>query len=172
MVVRSLTRVAFSVFGCLLLLEGCGFYLRTTDLTSYVATAAVSSSKSPQIVSSMVRHLTELGIDVNAKGTPDVVIKVHEHNFRQETSLLVPRGGLVEYELTLVVRLGISFRNDQSDPTNVTLSETQRVNVNPDNLLSTSAEDEVVRGELVDKIVNATVRHLSNMSIQKHNEPT
>ena len=171
MIVMWLPRVALSVCGCLLLLQGCGFHLRTTDLTSYVATAAVLSSKSPQIVSSMVQHLTELGIDVNAKGTPDVVIQIHKHNFQQKTSLLIPKGGLVEYELTLVVRIGVTFRNDQADPTSLTLSETQRVNVNADNLLSTSAEDEVVRGELVDKIVSATVRRLSNMAIQKHNEP-
>ncbi len=162
MYMRHLTRVALCLPVFLLVLYGCGFQLRTTSLSSQIANVEVSSIESPRIVSALERSLSQLGISVDPMEEPDVRVYVYEHEFVQKASLFVPRGGLVEYELTLEVQVGIEVATSHQEPQKAVLAEAQRVAVNADNLLSTSAEDEVVRQELVDKIANAIIRLIAN----------
>ncbi|MCY4144684.1 MAG: hypothetical protein OXG08_13480 [Gammaproteobacteria bacterium] len=163
---RQLTKVALGLSVLLLVLYGCGFQLRTTSLSSQVASVEVSSIESPRIASALERGLSRLGIGVESVEAPDVRVHIYEHEFLQAGSLFIPRGGLVEYEITLEVHIGIEVADEQEEPLNTVLTEAQRVAVNAENLLSTSAEDEVVRQELVDKIVDSIIRLIASVVSQ------
>lgn len=147
---------------CSLLLIGCGFHLRTNTLASYISTVDVSGAKSPRIVRSLERKLDELGIDVDKSSTPDVRVHISEHSFVKEASLLAPLGGMIEYELTLTVVLRIGLPNFVSNSDVVSLSTSRHVKVNAENLLSTSAEEQLVRKELSDSIVDEIIRTISH----------
>lgn len=164
------TRVALCFLAFLLALHGCGFHLRTTSLSTQVSNVDISSSESPRIARALERGFEELGIGVVSEGEPEVRIHIQEHRFVQEASHLVPRGGLVEYELTLRVRVGIEILDVDEEPHERMFTEAQRVAVNADNLLATSAEDVVVRRELVDKVVHAVIRHTAAVVAQSRNE--
>lgn len=141
---------------------GCGFHLRTNTLASYISTVDISGAKSPGIVRSLERKLDEFGIVVGGSSTPDVRVQISEHNFEKQASLLAPLGGMIEYELTLTVILRIGLPNVEPNSDEISLSATRKVKVNAENLLSTSAEEQLVRKELSDTIVEEIIRTITH----------
>lgn len=143
-----------------LLCVGCGFHLRTETLASYISSVEVTDAQSPKIARSLKGKLEQIGIDVDSPSTPDIRVQISEHNFEKQASLLAPLGGMIEYELTLSVELIIGQPEIEADSDVITLSTTRSVRVNSENLLSTSAEDQLVRRELTDTIVGQIIRIL------------
>ena len=150
------------LLACTLCCVSCGFHLRTDTLASYISFVEVTGTKSPTIVRSLKRKLNEMGIVVDASSTPDVRVQISEHSFEKEASLLAPLGGMIEYELTLTVVLRIGLPNIDSNSDVLSITSTRRVKVNAENLLSTSAEEQLVRKELNDLIVDEIIRTISH----------
>lgn len=140
---------------------GCGFHLRTDTLASYVSSVDVTGPSSPRIVRSLERDLSEIGVVVENSSNPDVRIQVNEHNIEKEASLLAPLGGMIEYELTLTVNYKIGLPNIDEASEALSITATRPVKVNAEDLLSTSTEDQLVRRELVDMIVDEIIRNIS-----------
>ena len=138
----------------------CGFHLRTESLASYISSVEVTGTSSPRIVRSLERKLDEIGVVVDAPPSPDVRVQITQHSIKKEASLLAPLGGMIEYELTLTVDYKIGLPNIEADSDVISLSTTRPVKVNAENLLSTSAEDQLVRRELIDTIVDEIIRNI------------
>ena len=147
---------------CVLFCVGCGFHLRTDTLASQVSSVDVTGPSSPRIVRSLKRELSEIGVVVVDSSNPDVRVLVNEHTMEKEASLLAPPGGMIEYELTLTVNYKIGLPNIDEASEALSVSATRPVKVNAEDLLSTSAEDQLVRRELVDMIVDQIVRNISH----------
>ncbi|MCY3885366.1 MAG: hypothetical protein OXG24_10700 [Gammaproteobacteria bacterium] len=155
-----------------LLCAGCGFHLRTETLANYVSSVEITDAQSSRITQSLKRHLKQIGISVDSGTSPDVRVRISQHDFEKQASLLAPHGGMIEYELTLTVKLSIGLPVIQSDSDVITLSATQPVKVNAENLLSTSAEEQLVRRELTNTIVGEIIRILSyEMQRAPENKP-
>lgn len=138
----------------------CGFHLRTESLASYISSVEVTGTSSPRIVRSLERKLDEIGVVVDAPPSPDVRVQITQHSIKKEASLLAPLGGMIEYELTLTVDYKIGLPNIEADSDVISLSTTRPVKVNAENLLSTSAEDQLVRRELIDTIADEIIRNI------------
>lgn len=151
---RSLIIVAFVL--CALLVQSCGFYLRTDNLGTYIDSVSLKVVQAPQMRRELVIALDKNDVEIIEGESYDVLIEVIDHEYRKNTSLVVPRRGLVEFELTLHVGVRLEFQNS-AEEVNLTLEQTGRVRVNSDKLLSTSAEEEKVRVELNTRIVNAII---------------
>ncbi|MXW52944.1 MAG: hypothetical protein F4X44_00415 [Gammaproteobacteria bacterium] len=147
---------------CSLFISSCGFHLRTNTLASYISSVDVTGTKSPRIVRSLESKLNELGIVVDTSDAPDVRVQISEHSFEKEASLLAPLGGMIEYELTLTVVMRFGVPNIEPNTDVVSMSATRKVKVNTENLLSTSAEEQLVRRELSDTIVDEIIRTISH----------
>lgn len=137
---------------------GCGFSLKSHSLGDFVEAIEVEADRSPQFRRELTRALEENGVETESTAQDAVFVSVTEHEFLKNSSLVVPRRGLIEYELTLRVEFTITI--DEQEPELVVLSATRRVNVNADKLLSTSAEDRVVRSDLTKKVVKQLIRRL------------
>ena len=62
----------------------------------------------------------------------------------------------------MTVDYKIGLPNIETDSDVISLSTTRPVKVNAENLLSTSAEDQLVRRELIDTIADEIVRNISH----------
>lgn len=144
---------------CALLVQSCGFYLRTDNLGTYIDSVSLKVLQAPQMRRDLVIALDKNDVEITEGESYDVLIEVIDHEYSKNTSLVVPRRGLVEFELTLRVGVRLELQ-DSAEEVNLTLEQTGRVRVNFDKLLSTSAEEEKVRVELNTRIVKAIIDSL------------
>ena len=79
---------------------------------------------------------------------------------QKSTSLVVPREGLQEYELILEVTFTLWYNGDEETLEDVSFTKAGRVRVHPNQLLSTSAEEQTVRTELIQGVVDDFVHEL------------
>ena len=142
------------------LLSGCGFYLRTTTLGSYLATVNLDVAKSPLLERELERAFLLNDVSVSDSESADLSIRLKDSEFQKSTSLVVPREGLQEYELILQVTFTIWFDGDESAAEDVSFTKAGRVRVHPEQLLSTSAEEQTVRTELTKGVIENFVQDL------------
>lgn len=144
---------------CVLLVQSCGFYLRTNNLGTFIDSVTLKVLQAPQMRQELVIMLGKNDVEISEDESYDVLIEVVEHEYLKNTSLVVPRQGLIEFELTLQVGVRLEF-HDSAEEVNLKLEQTGRVRVNSDKLLSTSAEEEKLRDELNTRIVNSIIDSL------------
>ncbi|MXZ45148.1 MAG: hypothetical protein F4Z01_09315 [Gammaproteobacteria bacterium] len=159
----SLYRYVWSLFlvtAVMSLLSGCGFYLRTTTLGSYLSTVNLDVAKSPLLERELERAFLLNDVSVSDSESADLSIRLKDSEFQKSTSLVVPREGLQEYELILQVTFTIWFDGDQSTAEDVSFTKAGRVRVHPEQLLSTSAEEQTVRTELTKGVIENFVQDL------------
>lgn len=142
------------------LLSGCGFYLRTTTLGSYLSTVTLDVGKSPQLERELERVFLLNDVSVSDSESADLSIRLKDSEFQKSTSLVVPREGLQEYELILQVTFTIWFDGDETTAEDVSFTKAGRVRVHPEQLLSTSAEEQTVRTELTKGVIENFVQDL------------
>lgn len=142
------------------LLSGCGFYLRTTTLGSYLTSVNLDVAKSPLLEQELKRVFFLHDVSVSDSETVDLSIRLKDSDFQKSTSLVVPREGLQEYELILQVTFTIWFNGDIETAEDVSFTKAGRVRVHPEQLLSTSAEEQTVRTELTKGVIDKFVQDL------------
>ncbi len=153
------------------LLSGCGLVLRDITLGQYVGSVAVIADQSP-LLDKELTHLLDLNeVDTQASGNSDLTIRLASHEFQKSASLVVPRQGLLEYELTLDVVIEVTYRSSELSEI-LEFSTTGRVRVNSNRLLSTSVGDRDVRGELTKEIASQIVRYLRSTLVEVSNVQT
>lgn len=142
------------------MLSGCGFYLRTTTLGSYLTTVNLDVAQSPSLEHELERVFLLNNVSVSDSEKADLSIRLKDSEFQKSTSLVVPREGLQEYELILQVTFTIWFDGDESTAEDVAFTKAGRVRVHPEQLLSTSAEEQTVRTELTQGVIENFVQDL------------
>ena len=144
----------------LLLVSGCGFYLRTTTLGSYLTTVSLDAAQSPLLEKELKRAFSINNVTVSDSETADLTIRLKDSNFQKSTSLVIPREGLIEYEIILQVTFTLSFDGHDDTVEDHSFTKAGRVRVHPNQLLSTSAEERTVRTELTQGVVENFVQDL------------
>ena len=137
----------------MMLLSGCGFYLRTTNLGSYLATVNLDAAQLPLLERELTRVLTVNDVTITDAETADLSIRLKDYEFQKSSSLVVPREGLIEYELVLQVTFTLWFSGGDDAGEEISFSKAGRVRVHPNQLLSTSAEEQTVRTELTQGVI-------------------
>ena len=147
-------------FATLGLVSGCGFYLRTTTLGSYLSSVNVDIAQSP-ILEKELKHVLSLNeVLVSDSESADLSVRLKDSTLQKSTSLVVPREGLQEYELILEVTFTLWFNGDVETAEDISFTKAGRVRVHPNQLLSTSAEEQKVRTELIQGVVDDFVHDL------------
>ena len=144
----------------LLLASGCGFYLRTTTLGTYLSTVNIDVAQSPVLEKELKQVFSLNEVSVSDSESADLSIRLKESNLQKSTSLVVPREGLQEYELILEVTFTVWFNGDEETVEDLSFTKAGRVRVHPNQLLSTSAEEQTVRTELNQGVVDDFVHEL------------
>ena len=144
----------------LILTSGCGFYLRTTNLGSYLTTVNLNATLSPLLEHELKRVFSRNDIAISESDNADLTVLLKDYEFQKSTSLVVPREGLTEYELILQVSFTLWFSGDEDSAEEISFSKAGRVRVHPNQLLSTSAEEQTVRKELTQGVVEDFVQDL------------
>lgn len=140
--------------------SGCGFYLRTTTLGTYISTVNIDISKSPGLEKELKHVFSLNGVSVSDSESAELSIRLKESSVQKSTSLVVPREGLQEYELILQVTFTLWFDGDKATEEDVSFTKAGRVRVHPNQLLSTSTEEQTVRTELIQGVVDDFVHDL------------
>lgn len=153
---RSLKNLASLLLlaALLVLLSGCGFYLRSTNLGSYLATVKLEVAQSPLLEHEFKRVFALNNVTISKADTADLSIRLEDYEFQKSPSLVVPREGLIEYELIVQVTFLLWFDGDEEAAEEVSFSQAGRVRVHPSQLLSTSAEEQKVRTELAQGVID------------------
>ena len=137
-----------------------GFYLRTTTLGSYLSSVNVDIAQSP-ILEKELKHVLSLNeVLVSDSESADLSVRLKDSTLQKSTSLVVPREGLQEYELILEVTFTLWFNGDVETAEDISFTKAGRVRVHPNQLLSTSAEEQKVRTELIQGVVDDFVHDL------------
>lgn len=158
-IVRSLRSLPLLV-ATLVLVSGCGFYLRTTTLGTYLSSVNIDIAQSPALERELKYVFTLNEVSVSESESADLSVRLKDSNIQKSTSLVVPREGLQEYELILQVTFTLWFNGDEETVEEISFTKAGRVRVHPNQLLSTSAEEQTVRTELIQGVVDDFVHNL------------
>ena len=109
-------------------------------------------------------------VSVSDSKNTDLSIRLKDSDLQKSASLVVPREGLQEYELILEVTFTLWFNGDEETVEDISLTKAGRVRVHPDQLLSTSAEEQTVRIELIQGVVDDFV-HKLYLRLAQEQEP-
>ena len=138
----------------LTLLTSCGFYLRMTNLGSYLTTVNLDVAQSPLLEREFKRVFDLNNVTVSDSESTDLSIRLEDYEFQKSPSLVVPREGLIEYELIVQATFLLWFDGDEESAEEISFSRAGRVRVHPSQLLSTSAEEQKVRTELAQGVID------------------
>jgi LPS-assembly lipoprotein len=159
--------------GCLVLITllltcGCGFHLRTFDLTSTVSSAYVTSNTRNFLTEPLRTSLRQVGVnEASSAGEAELVVQLVEQR-RERRSVSVTGAALAaEYELTLGVRFSVFNVSDGQQ--NVLIEPrwaqiTRLYRIDPNNLVGSSEEQALLEREMVADLVAQVIRALNAVS--------
>ena len=161
-------RLGSLVLISLLLAAGCGFHLRSFDLTSTVSSAYVTSAKRNFLTEPLRTSLRQAGVDqAPSAGEAELVVQLVEQR-RERRSVSVTGAALAaEYELTLGVRFSVF--NTSDDQENVLIEPrwaqiTRLYQIDPNNLVGSSEEQALLEREMIIDLVQQVIRALNAVS--------
>ncbi len=161
-------RLGSLVLITLLLTCGCGFHLRTLDLTSTVSSAYVTSNTRNFLTEPLRTSLRQVGVnEASSAGEAELVVQLVEQR-RERRSVSVTGAALAaEYELTLGVRFSVFNVSDGQQ--NVLIEPrwaqiTRLYRIDPNNLVGSSEEQALLEREMVADLVAQVIRALDAVS--------
>ncbi len=161
-------RLGSLVLIALLLTCGCGFHLRTFDLTSTVSSAYVTSNTRNFLTEPLRTSLRQVGVnEASSAGEAELVVQLVEQR-RERRSVSVTGAALAaEYELTLGVRFSVFNVSDGQQ--NVLIEPrwaqiTRLYRIDPNNLVGSSEEQALLEREMVADLVAQVIRALNAVS--------
>lgn len=161
-------RLGSLVLITLLLTCGCGFHLRTFDLTSTVSSAYVTSNTRNFLTEPLRTSLRQVGVnEASSAGEAELVVQLVEQR-RERRSVSVTGAALAaEYELTLGVRFSVFNVSDGQQ--NVLIEPrwaqiTRLYRIDPNNLVGSSEEQALLEREMVADLVAQVIRALNAVS--------
>lgn len=161
-------RLRSIVLSIVLLTPGCGFHLRSFDMSSTVSSAYVTSVKHNFLTEPLRISLRQAGVDqAPSAGEAELVVQLVEQR-RERRSVSVTGAALAaEYELTLGVRFSVLGAGGGQDKVLIEprwAQITRLYRIDPDNLVGSSEERALLEREMVNDLVQQVIRALNAVS--------
>ena len=151
---------------CLILVAGCGFQLRTWDLTGKFQSVHVSFENSVTLNRELERALETAGINVVAdKGLADVVIRLSSERQSRRSVSYTDQARVAQYELTLSLAYLVR------DSVGKTLLSRRSIQVertyrhDQENVVGTAEEEMLIVREMRGELVQRMLRSLGSISV-------
>ena len=146
-----------------LAVAGCGFQLRTWDLTETFATASIEAHRGVDLDLDLARALESAGVRVVDSGA-DVVVRLSSQR-DDWRSVSVTRGArTAEYELALQVTFAVTDANGSELAAERVIRSERVARLDRDNLVGSSEERALLATEVRNDLVGRMVRTLSTLS--------
>lgn len=151
---------------CLILVAGCGFQLRTWDLTGKFESVHVSFDSSVTLNRDFERSLETAGINVVMdKQLADVVVRLSSERQSRRSVSYTDQARVAQYELTL----SVSFL--AQDPAGNTLLPIRSIQIertyrhDQGNVVGSAEEEMLIVREMRGELVQRMLRSLGSISI-------
>lgn len=147
----------------LAMLPGCGFQLRSWDLSAAFASASVVATEEVTVDEALTRALGYSGVEVLEKGG-DVVLRLSEEREERRSAAVTAAGRAAEVELTLEVSFAVEDADGQelAPERNLRVARVQRIDV--DNIVGSSEEEALLREEMRQELASRMVRSLAMLA--------
>ena len=145
-------------------LAGCGFQLRRWDLGTAFETVHVASGRGVDLHRELRPALAQAGLRAlpSASGA-DIVIKLSRQRQSQRSGAIVG-GRAVEVELGMEIAFSVAGADGKVLVPERLLSAERRASMDRDNLVGSSAEQELLRREMRDDLVAQMLRALGALA--------
>ena len=163
-------RAEFGSMLLLLVLAGCGFHLRGSELSANFETVYVSSASAITIEHQLARSLGFAGVEVvTDRSAADVVIDLTSQRDDRRSVSVTERARTAEYEISLEIRYRIVGQKPvaaDEEPVETVLVEDRSVRVartyrlDRNNIVGSSEEQALLRGEMEQDVVQQILRSL------------
>ena len=147
----------------LAMLLGCGFQLRSWDLSVAFASASVDAADGGTVDEALVRALGYSGVEVLEKGG-DVVLRLTGEREERRSAAVTAAGRAAEVELALEVRFSVQDVDGQelAPERSLRVARVQRIDV--DNIVGSSEEEALLREEMRQELASRMVRSLAMLA--------
>jgi LPS-assembly lipoprotein len=163
----------------LLVLAGCGFHLRGSELSANFETVYVSSVSAITIEQQLARSLGFAGVEViTDRSAADVVIDLTSQREARRSISVTERARTAEYEISLEIGYRIVGQEpvaDDEEPVETVLVEDRSVRVartfrlDRNNIVGSSEEQALLRGEMEQDVVQQILRSLDTATRNQTN---
>ena len=141
-----------------LAVAGCGFQLRSWDLSSHVASYYIQTSGANALERPLGRALEQAGVEpAESPGAAALVVTLHQLSSGRRGVSVTPRARVAEYALTLSV--SYSARADGEVLLRTQTARSRRVyQVDSDNVVGSSEEQALLEREMQSDLVQQILR--------------
>ncbi|MBH79574.1 MAG: hypothetical protein CMQ49_03565 [Gammaproteobacteria bacterium] len=157
------SHIARSLLACCLLqlLAGCGFQLRSWDLSSSIDSFYVQAAANNPLEQPLRRGLLQAGVpQADSAASAAVVVTLHELRRSRRGVSVTPRSRVAEYELNLDARFGLRAADKE-----LLASQWARASrvfrVDRDNLVASNEEQALLEREMRADLVQQILRALN-----------
>jgi LPS-assembly lipoprotein len=143
-------------------LAGCGFALRGSDVATHVEAAFVRAAPRVDVSAELERSLRDNGVRVLDAADPDAVtIELFEQQQDRRIVATTEQAQAAEYRLELRVRYSIIGALGTVLVPQTWATTTRVVSIDRNNLVGSSQEQVLVRGEMSRELVQQILRSLA-----------
>ena len=146
-----------------LAVAGCGFRLRTWDLATAFASARIIADASVDLDRDLGLALAEAGVSL-VESAADVVVTLSAQRSDRRHVSVTATGRAAEVELTLEVAFVAHGGDGRALAAQRVLRSERLARVDADNLLGSSAEQDMLMGEMRADLVGRLMRALDVLS--------
>ena len=156
-------------FTCLLflsaLIAGCGFQLRTYDLSSDVDTFVVTGKQRIAVAQPLRRTLQQAGLSEQNQNA-DLTVELLDQRRERRSVSTAGQARAAEYETTYAVQFRL-LGGEQQELLPATWIERERVyRIDRDNIVGSSEEQAILERELMQDVVAQILRSINAVSQQ------
>lgn len=145
-------------------LAGCGFQLRRWDLGTAFETVHVASGRGVDLHRELGPALAQAGLRaLPSAGGADLVIQLSRQRQSQRSGAIVG-GRAAEVELGMEIAFSVAGADGKVLVPERLLSAERRASMDRDNLVGSSAEQELLRREMRDDLVARMLRALGSLA--------
>ncbi|MCB1684541.1 MAG: LPS assembly lipoprotein LptE [Pseudomonadales bacterium] len=159
-------RVRLLIPAALLLLAGCGFHLRTWDLETNVASAAVAAQGRSVLDEPLKRSLRNSGVELLEEGAQITIDLLNEQRGRRSISVN-DQARTEQYELSLNIQYEI---RDESGAVLLPprwIRALRIYRVDRDNLVGSSEEEALLEREMVNDLIQQLMRSVDAVTRER-----
>ncbi len=157
-VARALLAIAV-----LAMLLGCGFQLRSWDLSAAFASVSVVATPGVSVDEALVRVLGYSGVEVVDEGG-DAVVRLSEEREERRSAAVTAAGRVAEVELALEVMFAVQDAVGQELAPERSLRVARVQRIDADNIVGSSEEEALLRDEMRQELASRMVRSLAMLA--------
>lgn len=144
---------------CALLAAGCGFQLRTWDISAAFATFAIDAPREVTLARSLARTLEAAGLR-RVEADADIVIRLADQREDRRSASVTGAGRAAEVELTLEVTFGVKDRAGAELIPDRAVRLERVFRLDTDNVVGSSEEESLLLGEMRTEVTTRILRSL------------